>query len=85
MELMYYESKLSHNPAETTEKISEKRRDNWLGLTKQMVKEISFERISMIGQSSGKPKTVNFETVLQVTAANPVSSTWRVSGEFSIS
>ena len=33
----------------------------------------------------GKPKTMDSEVVSQTTAANPVSSTWRVSGELGIS
>ena len=35
--------------------------------------------------SSGKPKIRDYESMLQAIEANPGSSTWRVSGELSIS
>ena len=51
-----------------------------------MVKKLCSDSENLDDQArSNEPKTIYIEAVLQAIAANPVSSTQRVSGELSIS
>ena len=83
-ELMFYKFKLGHNIVEVTKDICYAKGEaavnhRWFKKFYPNCKNLNYQA------RLGKPKMVDSKPVFQAMEANLVSSTWRVSGELSIS
>ena len=85
---MLYEFELSHNAAEATKNIFCEKSEGAVDYStvSRWFKKFWLGYKNLNNQArSGRLKTVDSETILQDIEANPVSSTWRVSGKLGIS
>ena len=82
-EILLFEFKLGHNAADIKIRVEWKVKVELITVTRWF-KKFCWGCKNLNSQvRSGKPKTIDSEVVLQAIEANPMSSSWRVSGEFS--